>query len=157
MAIHVSGQASCANSQAPTLHLGTYRRAIMAVMSANVFTPAEKLRANHNVHECEDAAQLALWLTNVRRVFTEREALPVAEPTLVAESPVRYATAQQTSELHQLALHRAITKGERTKALLALPRLDHAGATALLGELCAKVLYQGGGSDEPAQSFSSAA
>jgi hypothetical protein len=142
-----NGQAGCANSHAPTLHLGTYRRAIMAVLSADVFTPAERVLANHNVHECEDSAKLALWLKNVRRVFTEREAVleqaDLAEVTEVV-APVQYATAQQTSEVHKLALHRAITVGERTKAMLALPRLDYGAATALIGELWAKILHRTG-------------
>jgi hypothetical protein len=143
----MTGQATVA-AVAPTLHLGTYRRAIMAVMSADVFTPAERLRANHSVYECEDSAKLALWLKNVRRVFAEREAVleqaDLAELAQVAEAPVRYATAEQTSEIHKLALHRAITLGERTKVLLTLPRLDSPAATALIGELWAKILHRGG-------------
>jgi hypothetical protein len=171
MKSHVTGNSQVAAS-APTLHLGTYRRAIMAVLSADVFTAAEKLRANHNVHECEDATKLALWLKNVRRVLTEREAEAQGQALVnlaqgierfeakLSTEPVRYATATQTSEVHKLALHRAITLGERTKALLALPRLTKPEATLLIGELWAKILHRTGdgaaGPDSPA-SYSSAA
>jgi hypothetical protein len=216
---------------APTLHHGTYRRAIMAVLSADVFTPAERVRANHNVYECEDSTRLTRWVKNVRRVFAEREAaleqipqqpqgLRLTDTTwnlrcanlaekrellayaasqgvacgrevhandlglgwnerqgklysfpaewagraaegrpceLISAAQFRalvqaggqapagrvtYATAAQTSEIHSLALHRAITKGERTKALLALPTLDTVRATVLIGELWAKVLHR---------------
>lgn len=148
MANHVTGQATAA-TVVPTLHLGTYRRAIMAVMSADVFTPAERLRANDSVYQTEDLAKLALWLKNVRRVFAEREQVieqaDLAEITELAETPVHYATAEQTSEIHRLALHRTITPGERTKVLLALPRLNNPAATALIGELWAKILHRGGG------------
>jgi hypothetical protein len=132
------------SGQAPTFHLGTLRRSILRLIVGNpLFTAQEQLLASHNIHECEDGAKLALWLKNVRRVFTEREV--VLEQTDLAEvmaQPVRYATAEQTSEVHKLALHRTITVGERTKALLALPRLDYGAATALIGELWAKVLHR---------------
>ena len=158
---------------APTLHLGTFRRNIMAVLSADVFTPAERVLANHNVYECEDSAKLALWLKNVRRVFSEREALAEAqalnnlaqgierfEAQLAAAPLVQYATAAQTSEIHKLALHRTITDGERTQALLKIPRLDHAQAQALIGQLWAKILLRTGGASGSATgnvSYSSAA
>jgi hypothetical protein len=96
------------SGQAPTLHLGTLRRSILRLIVGNpLFTAQEQLLASHNIHECEDSAKLALWLKNVRRVFTEREELiaqaDLAEATEVV-APVRYATAQQTSEVHKLAL-----------------------------------------------------
>lgn len=165
MANHVTGQATSA-TVVPTLHLGAYRRAIMAVMSADVFTPAERLRANDSVYQTEDSTKLALWLKNVRRVADERqqviEQADLAEVSeLVATAPVRYATAEQTSEIHRLALHRTITIGERTKAMLALPRLDYDTAKALIGDLWAKILHRTGGgasgSPDADFSFSSAA
>ncbi|WP_161787206.1 hypothetical protein [Hymenobacter sp. IS2118] len=37
-----------------------------AVIIGNpLFSPEEQLLANHHVHECEDAGQLALWLANM--------------------------------------------------------------------------------------------
>jgi hypothetical protein len=134
------GQA--AGTAAPTLRVGTYRRNIMAVLSADVFTPAERVRANHAVYECEENAHLALWLKNVQRVFTEREAQAELEEAKSGAAPVAYATATQMSEIHSLALHRAITKGERTRAMMALPTLNTVQATALIGDLWAKVLHR---------------
>ena len=137
----------------------------MAVLSADVFTPAERLRANHSVYECEDSAKLTLWLKNVRRVFAEREELvaqaDLAEVSEVVALPVRYATAEQTSEVHKLALHREISQGERIKALMTLPRLKDYEAKALISELWAKILHRTGGgasgSPDVDFSFSSAA
>lgn len=156
----MTGQAA-ATTAAPTLHLGAYRRAIMAVMSADVFTPAERLRANDSVYQTEDSTKLALWLKNVRRVFTEREQVieqaDLAEVSeLVATAPVRYATAEQTSEIHRLALHQEISLAERTKVLLALPRLKTYEARTLIGELWAKILHRtgGGASGSPDLDFS---
>lgn len=130
------------SAQASTLHIGTYRRNILAVIiGCDLFTAEEQLRCNHNVAECEDAQRLARWVRNVRLEVQRREhAAELAEATHA--QPVTYATAAQTSEIHQLALHRVITKGERTKAMLALPTLNTVQATVLIGELWAKVLYR---------------
>lgn len=126
MATHVSGKTGCANSQAPTLHLGTYRRAIMAVVSADVFTPAERLRANHSVYECEDSAKLALWLKNVRRVAAEREERAPTEQTQGTLS----ATPTQCDEVYKLAS--TLPAAERASVLRRLPRLTEREASALL-------------------------
>lgn len=153
---------------APTLHHGTYRRAIMAVLSADCFTPAERVLANHNVYECQDGAKLALWLKNVRRVAAEREAATQAQAlanmahgierfeTRLTKAAQPAATAAQTSEIHKLSLHRAISKGERTLALDKLPCLTEAQATALIGELWAKILLRtgSGGTGPNAESVS---
>lgn len=155
-----------ASTTTPTLHLGTYRRSILRlIVGSPLFTAQEQLLASHNVHECEDSAKLALWLKNVRRVFVEREAVlaqaDLAGVSEVVAPPVRYATATQTSELQQLALHRALSDRERTKVLLALPRLKEYEAQALIGELWAKLLHRSGGTPpgdaSAAVSFSSAA
>ena len=56
METHVTGQ--------PVL--GELRHALSAVIIGNpLFSPEEQLLANHHVHECEDAGQLALWLANM--------------------------------------------------------------------------------------------
>jgi hypothetical protein len=79
----------------------------------------------------------------VRRVFAEREAvLKQADLSEVEALPVAYATAAQTSEIHSLLKHRFITKGERTKVMLALPTLDTVQAALLIGDLWAKVLHR---------------
>lgn len=125
-------------------------------MAADVSTEAERLHANHSVYESQGCAKLALWLTNVRRVRQERQAQ--AEQHALAnmaqgierfeaqlpETLVRYATAEQTSKLHQLALHRTITEGERTHLLLKLPSLTEAQATAKLAELQTLITNRGG-------------
>jgi hypothetical protein len=147
----IAGQAA-ALTAAPILHHGTYRRAILRLVVGNdLFTAAEQLRCNDSVHQCEDSQKLALWLKNVRRVAQEREALAQAQALAnmtqgierfeaqLATPPVRYATAKQKSKLHQLALHPALTNGERTQVLLKLPRLDEAQAVAKLAELQALI------------------
>lgn len=167
MKTHVSGQAAVA-AVAPTLHVGTYRRNILAIiLDSPLFTPAEQLRANHHVHECQDAAQLARWLTNVRRVAAEREAAdlakaepvttpqppasaplvrPVAGPAAPAAqlSPAERPTEAQCAELYRVASLPCLTTLEKTQALLRLPRLTQAGLTRYLGELYAKVLQRTG-------------
>ncbi|MGI4871661.1 MAG: hypothetical protein ACRYFX_10835 [Janthinobacterium lividum] len=70
----IAGAVSCSNSNAPTLHLATFRRNILAVVLDNpLFTDAEQLRSNHNAHECTCPYRLVRWLKNVRRVAAERE------------------------------------------------------------------------------------
>jgi hypothetical protein len=151
-----NGQATTA-TVAPTLHLGTYRRAILRLVVGNdLFTAAEQLRCNDSVHQCENSAKLALWLKNVRHVAAEREAQAEAQALAnmaqgierfdaqLATAPVRYATAEQTSKLHQLALHRTLTDGERTQLLLKLPRLTEAQAAAKLTELQTLTTTRGG-------------
>jgi hypothetical protein len=125
-----------------TLHLGTYRHNILAViLGCYLFTAEEELRCNHHVTECEDVQRLARWVRNVRLEAQRREqAAELAEATQV--QPVTYATAAQTSEIHQLALHRFIITGERTKAMLALPTLTRVQATLVIGDLWAKVLHR---------------
>lgn len=152
MTAHVTGHTSRSNGSQPTLHLGTLRRSILRLIVGNsLFTAQEQLLASHNTHECEDSAKLALWLKNVHRVADEREqVVEQADLTELTEAPlVRYATAEQTSEIHRLTLHRTITPGERTKALLALPRLNNPTATSLIGELWAKILHRGGATATP--------
>jgi hypothetical protein len=130
------------SAQVPTLYIGTYRRNILAVViGCDLFTAAEQLRCNHNIAECEDAQRLARWVRNVRLECQRRElAAELAEAA--QRQPVAYATAAQTSEIHQLSLHPTITRGERTKAVLALPTLNTVQATALIGELWTKVLHR---------------
>lgn len=147
----IKGATGCANSKAaPTLHHGTYRRAIMAALSAETFTPAERLRTNHAVYECQDGAKLALWLKNVRRVAAEREqkaeaqalasmaqgiarfeAHVAAQPTAPAE-PVTgpAATPAQCDEVFKLACQ--LPAREKADALRRLPYLTEREATAFI-------------------------
>lgn len=149
-----SGQAT-ASTVAPTLHHGTYRRAIMAVLSADQFTPAERLRANHSVYECEDGAKLALWLKNVRRVAAEREQQAKQQAiTNLAQGIARFeatlrstphaapaaATPAQCDELHQLSRHPGLSVVEKAEVLALLPTITQPRATALIGQLWARAL-----------------
>lgn len=136
---------------APTLHLGTYRRAILRLVVGNdLFTAAEQLRCNDSVHQCEASEKLALWLKNVRRVAAERqaqaeaqalanmaqgittfEAWVAAQPAAPAE-PVTgpAATPAQCDEVYKLAS--ALPKRERRDALRRLPYLSEHEAAALI-------------------------
>ncbi|MGI4873051.1 MAG: hypothetical protein ACRYFX_17975 [Janthinobacterium lividum] len=64
MTKHVTGQ--------PVL--GELRQALCAVLFGNpLLSPLEQLLANHHIHECEDAAQLARWLTNTPTALARRQ------------------------------------------------------------------------------------
>jgi hypothetical protein len=121
----------------------------MAVLSADCFTPAERVRANHSVYECEDSAKLTLWLKNVSRVAAERqaqaeqqalasmakgidtfEAWVAAQPTLLAKQTAPAATPAQCDEVYKLAS--ALPKTERADALRRLPHLTEKEAAALI-------------------------
>ena len=46
--------------------LGELRHALTALIIGNpLLSPEEQLLANHQVHECEDAGKLAIWLANM--------------------------------------------------------------------------------------------
>jgi hypothetical protein len=148
-----SGESTVAAVAAPTLQIGATRRNILAIVIGNdLFTPAEQLRCNHNVHECQDPTRLALWLRNVRREAMRRE--EVAEPQ--AEL-LDYATAEQKEEIVKLAGNVCVTRPERTRALLSINRYDYAQAVCLIGELWAKILRRSAGESACASHTSYAA
>ena len=63
MKTHVTGQ--------PVL--GQLRHAFAAVFFGNpLFSPQEQLLANHYIHECEDAQQLARWLRSMTAAIAHR-------------------------------------------------------------------------------------
>jgi len=147
-AIPQNGQVA-AGTDTPTLHLGTYRRNILAVVVDNeLFTPAEQLRCNDAVHQCACPRKLALWLTNVRRVAGEREeerqvasfSQAVERGRVLIAQPVRYATPAQCDELYRLACHPALSAADKTQTLLLLPAFTESEAATYLGKLRAKVL-----------------
>jgi len=128
----------------------------MAVLAAECFTPAERLRANHAVHECACDQKLALWLKNVSRVRDEREAKLLADfaeglakgEALVKEAaqqptPTAYATPAQCDEVFALASLSCFTKGEKTHTLNLLPTLTQAGAVKVIGSLYAAAWRRG--------------
>ena len=165
MATHVSGQAAAVTT-APTLHVGTYRRALLAVIIGNdLFSEAEQLRANHNAHECQDAAKLALWTRNSQRVAAERqaqqqaqglanlaeglarfEAKQAAQPTAQpapTPAPTPWATPAQCDEVYRLACLPCFTQGEKQHALRGLVTLTRAGAVKVIGSLYAAAWRRG--------------
>ena len=76
MTKHVTGQ--------PVL--GELRHALSAVLFGNpLLSPPEHLLANHHIHECEDAAQLARWLTNT-------------PPALASRQPISFSLAVSGSD-----------------------------------------------------------
>lgn len=79
---------------APTLHVGTCRRNILAVVIyCDLFTAEEQIRCNHHVAECEDAQRLARWVRNVRiEAQCCDQSVELAEVTQVQS--VTYATSQ---------------------------------------------------------------
>jgi hypothetical protein len=126
-----------------------------------LITTAEYDTAMQRTQACQDVATLQAWYRNTVREIARREeaaGMGVALANMaqgiarfearLAEGqpaePVRYATAKQKSKLHQLALHPALTNGERTQVLLKLPRLDEAQAVAKLAELQALIDNRGG-------------
>ena len=148
---------TAAATAAPTLHVGTYRRALLALVVGNpLFTDAEQLLSSHNAHDCQDGRKLALWLKNTRRVAAEREKanglaslgaaidrfeqhlaskqvpVPTAEqPTTTAPAP--WATPTQCDEVFRLAS--ALPQRERADALRRLPTLTEAEARACIAGL----------------------
>jgi hypothetical protein len=141
MKSHVTGNSQVAASATPTLQLGATRRNILAVVIGNdLFTPAEQLRCNDSVYQCEDLARLTTWLRNVRREALRREEL--AEPEVAL---LDYATTEQKEEIVKLASQPQLTRPERTRALLSINRYDYAQAVCLIGELWAKILHRSAG------------
>jgi hypothetical protein len=54
--------------------LGKLRHALSAVFFGNpLFSPQEQLLANHHIHECENAGQLARWLSDTPAALAKRE------------------------------------------------------------------------------------
>ncbi len=54
--------------------LGELRHALSAVFFGNpLFSPQEQLLANHHIHECENAEQLARWLSNSPVALAKRQ------------------------------------------------------------------------------------
>ncbi|MGI4872063.1 MAG: hypothetical protein ACRYFX_12900 [Janthinobacterium lividum] len=148
----IVGQAA---STAPTLHLATFRRNILAVVVGNpLFTDAEQLRTNHHTHECTCPYRLVRWLKNVRRVAAEREyaqgiaslaeGIAQFEAKLAGATAPAYATPAQCDEVFALTQHPALLACEKAQALTALFTLTQVGAVRLIGKLWSKVLHRTG-------------
>jgi hypothetical protein len=130
-----------------------------------LLSEAEQLRANHNIHECEDIGRLTRWLVNTRRELERRAmrqelvaevAAPVVNasgaveikvlalvnmvPALLGpynETPtsIRYATTEQKEQILALLRQPHITRPQKTKALLRLNSLTSSAASLLLLQL----------------------
>lgn len=137
-----TGQAAALTAAA---QLSAHRRSIMDMLvGCPLITTAEYDTAMQRTLACQDVATLQKWYRNtVREIARREEGEPVAAPTT-------YATAEQKKEVIRLANSARITRPEKTKALLALPRLTSAEAVALVGELWAKIMARAGGSGYPA-------
>lgn len=125
-----TGAASCANSYAA--QLSAHRRSIMDMLvGCPLITTAEYDTAMQRTLACQDLATLQRWYRNtVKEIARREEALP-------AYAPVQYATTAQKEE---------ITRAEKTSTLYTINRLDCAAATAVIGDLWAKVLRRAGSS-----------
>ena len=54
--------------------LGELRQSLSLVLFGNpLLSPQEQLLANHHIHECENAEQLARWLSNTRAALAKRQ------------------------------------------------------------------------------------
>lgn len=105
-----SGQ-TAATTAAPTLHVGTFRRNILAVLvGCSLFTTAEQQRATTNVAACTDAARLALWLKNVRRVADERAQ---ALATHYAPAPLPECAMASAHAAAQAVYKKAVARSRR--------------------------------------------
>lgn len=73
MANHVIGTST--PTCVPPSCLGELRQHVLSPLIGNpLFSDAEQLRANHFVHECEDAARLTRWYANVLAEIARRQA-----------------------------------------------------------------------------------
>lgn len=73
--------------------LGELRQALSAIFFGNsLFSPQEQLRANHHIHECEDATRLTHWLQTVKAELTRRSIAAQAQrcPTTGHPLPLPY-------------------------------------------------------------------
>lgn len=104
---------------APTLHVGTYRRNLLAVLVGNdLFSADEQQRAQGNVGACQDATRLALWLKNVRRVAAEREQARTLAAMAhgIARFEARVALAAPAATPNQYEVAQAAYKQAAAKA-----------------------------------------
>ena len=151
----IAGQAAVL---APAQSLTAHRRAIMDMLvGSEVITTAEYDTAMQRTLACQDVEVMQRWYRNTVRESARREEAAGMEATPVVE----YATAEQKEEVIRLTNTLWILRKEKTKALLALPRLDNAQARTLIGELWAKILHRqeraAEGHAEASHSFADAA
>lgn len=144
MQTHVTGQVAV-SAVAPALNpvrLAAHRTAIEGLLATSAcITDAEYQAAAQRVAACQSVAVLQKWYRNCVREIARREEEQPA--------PAIHATAAQHQEIITLLHHVAITRQEKTKALLTIQQLDGAQAVALIGNLYQKVLDRTGKSLAP--------
>jgi hypothetical protein len=121
------------------LVLSLVRRQIMERMASTVFTPAERLRANDSVYQCDDEAQLVLWHRNVCRVELERTATQPIMPVLALDLQ---ATASQLAEIVRLCSHPAVARRDASALLCSLRQLTYPQAVWAISQLIAIIWTQ---------------
>ena len=126
-----------ATATAPQSPLGVLRAEVLALLVGNpLFTDAEQLRANHNVHACECLATLIKWLANVRQEAANRAAVRQViadnQATDWQRNCLKAAAWELTaiSDADRYQLLQTISRGPLTKAeaVALLARLEQAAA-----------------------------
>ena len=65
--------------------LGELRQALSLVLFGNpLLSSQEQLLANHHIHECENAGQLARWLSNTSAALAKRQRAVLPATTSLA-------------------------------------------------------------------------
>jgi len=118
------------------LVLSLVRRQIMERMASTVFTPAERLRANDSVYQCDDEAQLVLWHRNVCRVELERTATQPIMPVLPLDLQ---ATTSQQAEIVRLCSHPAVARRDASALLCGLRQLTYPQALRTINQLISTI------------------
>lgn len=133
-----SGQAAVGTVASPVAGL---RAALTALTFDNaLLSDEEQLRANHNIHECEDVFRLTRWFVNTRKELARRakaaEMKSATDRILAVEthapSPIRYATAEQKTHLLRLLQQPHVTRAQQPRVLVGLNRLTSEKAAVLL-------------------------
>jgi hypothetical protein len=65
--------ASVLNAPALALMCSSQRKTLVELMNQSVFRGEERKRSYQNAKDCDDPAQLALWIRNVRAEAKKRE------------------------------------------------------------------------------------
>ncbi len=143
----MTGQVTALTAAAQTL--SAHRCSIMNMLvGCPLITTAEYDTAMQRTLACQELAKLQRWYRNCAREIARRqEGSPVA-------APLTYATAEQVQEIQRLVNNVAITRPEKTRALLPLNRYEEAAAKALIGELWAKIIARTGYPAPPADGWS---
>jgi hypothetical protein len=115
-----------AATAAPTTSLAQLRQDLLVLTFTSPYlTAAERVRANHNAYECEDAERLARWIRNTQAELARRE----------EAQAVRYCTMAQREEINLLLQQPHVTRQKKTKILLHINRLTEEDAAKVIADL----------------------